>query len=1024
MTLSDISIKKPVFAWMLMIATMIFGVIGLSRLGISQFPDVDFPTVTVQITWEGAAPEIMESEVVDIVEDAVMSVEGIEEITSTSAHGRATVTIDFEIDRDIDAALQDVQAKIAQVQRRLPNDIDPPVISKSNPEDQPIMWVGLSGYRPPRELSDLVRYKLRDQLRTSHPGVAEIMMGGFLERNVRVWLDARKLEAYRLTVDDVVAAIRREHLEVPAGRIEGDQRELSIRFEGEALSLEQFGAIVVMEREGAQIRIKDVAVVEDGLEDVRRIARSNGVPAQGMGIKKMRGANAVAVAKAVRAKVEELKKTLPPDLDLFVSFDVTQFIEESVNEVGFALGFSVILTTLVCWLFLGSFSSTINVVLAIPTSLLGTFAVMYFCGFTMNMITLLALSLSVGIVVDDSIMVLENIYRHAEGGRSRRDAAIFGAREITFAALAATMAIIAIFLPVAFMSGLIGKFFFQFGIVLSVAVMFSYLEAVTLTPARCSQMLTVADRKGVIGRSMDGLFQGMSKIYARLLPFCLKWRYGVAAAALGIFLVSLLLIQLLGKELAPVQDQSRFLVRLQAPVGTSITLMNEITRQCEAVVAAHREVKRYFCSVGGFGGGDVDTATMFVTLVPPGERAMTTEQFIGVVRKELNVVPGVRANVQDLSRQDPSGRRNYPIEVTLKGPEWETLAKTSQNVMARMKESPLFVDVDSNYRVGMPEVRIVPDPQRTASARVSMESIGETIGALMGGVRVAKFENQGRRYDVRLRLLREQRLRPEDIAPLLVRTRDGELTRLTDLVSVREHSVLQSITRRQRERAITVTANVAMGASQADALEKALAIAQASATEGYQAELTGASQTFAESFGSLLFAMILGIVIAYMILASQFNSFIHPVTILVALPFSLSGALFALWAGNYTLNIFSMLGLLLLMGIVKKNSIILVDYTNQRREDGMGYREALLTACPIRLRPIVMTTISTIVAAIPPALALGPGGEMRTPMALTIIGGMLLSTLLTLLVVPSIYAIFEDLRSILFRRRRDSSATP
>lgn len=1016
MTLSDISIKKPVFAWMLMIATMIFGGIGLWRLGISQFPDVDFPTVTVQVTWEGAAPEIMESEVVDIIEDAVMSVEGIDEITSTSNHGRATVTIDFELNRDIDAALQDVQAKIAQVQRRLPNNIDPPVISKSNPEDQPIMWVGLSGFRPPQELSDLVRYKFRDQLRTAHPGIAEIMMGGFLERNVRVWLDARKLEAYRLTVDDVIGAIRREHLEVPAGRIEGAQRELSIRFEGEAPSLDRFGKIVVMEQGGAQILLKDVAVVEDGLEDVRRIARSNGVPAQGMGIKKMRGANAVAVAKAVRAKVKEIKENLEPDLDLFISFDATQFIEESVNEVGFSLVFSVILTTLVCWLFLGSFSSTINVVLAIPTSLLGTFAVMYFCGFTMNMITLLALSLSVGIVVDDSIMVLENIYRHAEGGRSRRDAAIFGAREITFAALAATMAIIAIFLPVAFMSGLIGKFFFQFGIVLSVAVMFSYLEAVTLTPARCSQMLTVSQRKGIIGRSMDGFFKGMSGLYARLLPFCLKWRYVVAAAALAIFALSLLLIQLLGKELTPAQDQSRCFIRLQAPVGTSIGLMDDLSKQCEAVLASHGEVKRYFCSVGGFGGGDVDTAMIFVTLAPPAERAMSTERFIDVIRRELNAIPGVRAVVQDLSRQDPSGRRNFPVELTLKGAEWETLAQTAQKVMAQMKESDTFVDVDSNYRVGMPEVRIVPDPQRAASARVSMESIGGTVGALMGGVRVAKFENRGRRYDIRVRLLREQRLMPEDIKPLLVRTRDGALMRLTDLVTVREHSVLQAIMRRQRERAITITANLPMGVSQADALEKALATARSATPEGYQASLTGASQTFAESFDSLKFAMILGVIIAYMILASQFNSFIHPITILVALPFSFSGALFALWVGNYTLNIFSMLGLLLLMGIVKKNSIILVDYTNQRRAEGMGYREALLAACPVRLRPIIMTTVSTIAGAIPPALALGPGGEMRTPMALAIIGGMILSTLLTLFVVPSIYAIFEDIRRKIFRR--------
>lgn len=1019
MALSDISIRKPVFAWMLMFATLVFGGIGFARLGVSQFPDVDIPTVTVQVTREGAAPEIMETEVVDLIEDAVMSVEGVRQVSSSSQQSRASVTVEFELNRDIDAALQDVQTKVAQAQRRLPDDMDPPVISKTNPEDQPIMWVTLSGLRSAPELSDLVRYKFRDEIQTAHPGIAEVSMGGFLERSIRVWVDSKKLEAYQMTVEDVMNAIQREHLEVPAGRLEADQKEFNIRFKGEASNLKDFEDLVVAEKNGSQILLKEVALVEDGLEDMRRVARSQGLPAQGMGIKKMRGANAVDIADAVRKKIEEIQKTLPPDLNLSIVFDSTLYIKESIEEIEFALLLSVVLTAVVCWLFLGSFSSTLNVILAIPTSLLGTFAVMYFCNFTLNMISLLALSLSVGIVVDDSIMVLENIYRHAERGEGRHDASLNGAREITFAALAATLAIIAIFLPVAFMKGLIGRFFFQFGVTISVAVLFSYLEAVTLTPARCSQMLNVAERQSRLQKMMHILFASFERIYARVLPSCLKWRYGVMVFSAFFFFGSLMLIKLLGKEFTPAQDQNRFLVRLQAPIGSSLQVTNEMAKICEDYLMRRPEVQLYFCAVGGFGGGDVDTAMLFITLTPPKERKLTQQEIIEIVRKDFSSIPNLRAIAQDLSRQDPGGRRNFPVELILKGPDWTVLSEASQKIMEALKNSGMMADVDSNYRVGMPELKIIPDRRRAADAHVSMESLGKTIQALVGGVKVGKFETRGRRYDVRVRLLKPQRLRPEDIQGLLVKTQNNQLMRLSDLVKIEEHAVLQNITRQQRSRAITITANMAEGVSQSVALDKALEISRNILPDGYDAELSGGAATFKESFYGLVFAMILGFVVAYMVLASQFNSFLHPLTVLIALPFSITGALFALWLGGYTLNIFSMLGILLLMGLVKKNSIILVDYTNQQREKGLTHEEALLKACPVRLRPILMTTFSTLAGAVPPALALGPGGEIRTPMALSIIGGLLISTLFTLLVVPAIYCIFEDISSLFKRRKKN-----
>ncbi|MEO8348107.1 MAG: efflux RND transporter permease subunit, partial [Acidobacteriota bacterium] len=468
MKLTDVCIEKPVFAWMLMAATVVFGGVAASRIGISQFPDVDFPTISVGVTWEGAAPEVVENDVVEILEEALIQVEGVRSITSSSRQGGASITVELDLARDVDLALQDVQAKVSQAQQRLPRDMDPPVISKSNPEDQPILWVGLSGAFPQRVLSDYARYRLKEKLQTV-PGVGEITLGGYLERNVRIWVDASRLDEKGLTVTEVIAALQREHVELPAGRLEGDGREVNVRVLGEAVDLATLSRIVVREVSGSPVYLEDVAIVEDGFEDIRRLSRVNGEPAQGLGVRKQRGANAVAVARTVKAMLAEIQKTLPEGMKVGLNFDSTKFIEESVHEIQIELVLSILLTALVCWLFLGSLSSTLNVVLAIPMSLLGTVAVIYFLGFTFNTFTLLALALAVGIVVDDAIMVLENIYRHGEMGKNRVAAAREGTKEITFAALAATLAVVAIFIPVVFMKGVVGKFFLQFGVTLCFA---------------------------------------------------------------------------------------------------------------------------------------------------------------------------------------------------------------------------------------------------------------------------------------------------------------------------------------------------------------------------------------------------------------------------------------------------------------------------------------------------------------------------------------------------------------------------
>jgi len=1033
MTLADISIRNHVFAWVLMAFLIGFGIICITGfgnvfqgLGISQNPDVDFPVVNVSVTWEGASPEVMESDVVDFIEDAITTVEGVEQINSVSRQGTANITVEFSLDRNIDAALQEVQTKVAQAARRLPPDLDPPIITKSNPEDQPIMWLSLSGTRSATFLADYVRNVLRPEFQTI-PGVGEVMLGGYRERNVRVWFDAPRMEAQGLTTQDVIDAIQREHLEMPAGRIESAEREMNVRAEGEAIDLESFRDLVVAYRQGAPVRLRQVAVVEDGLEDRRRLARAMGQPSMGIGIKKLRGANAVRVGHAVKARLAELQGQLPEGVILDVNFDGTTYIEEAIGEILFTLALAAALTGFVCWLFLGSWSTTLNVLLAIPTSILGTFIVMYAFGFTLNTFTVLGLTLTVGIVVDDAIMVLENIYRHREHGEGKIKAASVGAREITFAAAAATMAIIAIFLPVAFMRGIIGKFFFQFGVTISVAVLISLLEALTLAPMRCSRFLEVGARANRIEKAMTLAFTRLSAAYQRWLEPALRHRAAVLLAATVLFVASLFIVRLLRQEFVPTQDSSRFFVRYQTPVGTSLDATDRAFREIEKVFASRPEIARYFGVIGGFGGGQVNNGFCFVTLKEPRERPVDPEagrrlsqqEIMDRVRRAANAIPGVRAVLQDPSQRGFSASRGFPVEIAIRGRDWDTLALASKRIMGRMQESGLVTDVDSDYEVGMPEVQVIPDRNKAADLGISMAEIGQTVNAAIGGLRVGKFKDKGRRFDIRVRLLSPQRTRPEDIGRLLLRTGDGKLVRLGDVVRIEQRPTLQAITRKDRERAITLFANVATGASQSDALESSLAIARAELPDGYRAIPSGSSEAFRESFESLIFALLLGLVVAYGVLAAQFNAFSHPFTVLLALPFSVSGAFLALWIFGQSLNVYSMLGLILLMGIAKKNSILLVDFTNQMRAEGADTHEALMRACPLRLRPILMTSFATIAGALAPALAIGPGAELQRPMAIAIVGGMAVSTFFTLFVVPAAYSGLDELLAWNAARRRE-----
>lgn len=1021
MTLSDVSIRRPAFAWMLMIGLIVFGLISFRSMGVSRLPDVDFPVLNVSVTWVGASPQTMESAVADVVEGAVMSVEGIRNVTTMCQEGVANITVEFEIDRDIDVALQEVQTRLSQASRALPNTIDPPVVTKSNPEDQPIVWSALTGTSSLRDKILFARDRLRDAMTTT-AGVGDVRLGGYVDPNMRVWLEPEPMRRMQISVDDVIRSIQSGTVLTPTGYLESTARERNVRVFSEARTPADFAALPIQSRAGqpiwSNIHIGDLAKVEEGVADIRRLSRFNGAPSIGLGIVKQRGSNAVSVAQAVQEKVKSLRDFLPKGMSVQTVIDTTKFIRQSTNELLFTLGLAALLTSAVCYLFLGSWGTALNVILAIPTSLIGSFIILNALGFTINTFTLLALSLSIGIVVDDAIMVLENIVRYFEQGMSRVRASLVGAREITGAAVAASLAVLAIFLPVVFMKGIIGKFFLQFGVAMSVAVALSLLEALTLAPMRCSEFLT-KQHENFLNRNMNKFMTWLSAFYRWILERCLSHRWLVIGGAMAVFAGSLLLSKAIPKEFVPAQDQSLFFATLYAPIGSSLDHTDGIFKQAEAILKSRPEVESYLVNVGGFQGGLVNQGNMFVVLkdqpqrptVAPFTRRPSQQEFMNYVRKAFNQIPGIdRAVIMDPSQQGFAASRGFPVSFSIQGPDWDRLGRLTQQMMGEMRNSHLMSDIDTDLNPNMPEVRVVPDRDRATRYGVTVETIATAISSLIGGTPVAKYTDEsGHRDDIRVKIDPRQSRDSNDITQIFIRNMHGEMIPMAKVVQLQNGSGLLSISRYNRERATTINANPASGVSQEKAMNFVQDTAKRVLPEGYHIVESGSSQAFRESFTNLWYALILGIFVAYMVLASQFNSFLHPVTILLALPFSFTGAFIALRLTGNSLNIYSMIGMLLLMGIVKKNSILLVDFTNHRRHAGLDVHAALLEACPLRLRPIIMTSVATIAAALPAAFALGPGAETTRPMAVVVIGGVMLSTLLTLVVVPCAYSLFSRL---------------
>ncbi len=1012
MTLSDLSIRRPVFAWMLMLGLMFFGVICFFQLGVSQLPEATQPVLTISTAWVGAAPEVMETEIVNPIEQAVISVQGIQDIESNMRQGTASIKLTFYTSKDIDAALQETNSKLRSV--KLPADVLPPTIEKINTDDHPIMWLAITSTK--RSFKDMVTYvdmNLRDRLRVI-PGVGNVILGGWADRNLRVWVDNNKLLARQLTILDIRNTLRMENSETSSGTLENGREESNVRTMGEALTPAQMGDLLITQRGGARIyhsdiHLRDVATIEDGLADTRSMARSDGKITLGVGIQKQHGENDVKVGKAVRDFVDEVNKQLAatdPDLHMAVNFDGTRFTSDAIKETELTVLLSVIVTGLVCWAFLGSWTSTFNVLLSIPTSALGTFIIMRMLGFTINFFTLLGMGLAIGIVVDDAIMVLENIVRHFHMGKTARQAALDGAREITFAATAATISVIAVFIPVLLVNGFIGVFLFQFGMTISTAVGLSLLEAITLTPMRCSQFMTAKEDEYRFAVFVNRIFAAFARGYGRALALCIEHRWKVVLIALGLFALSMTSIMWLTKEFMPTQDIGVFIIRFQTPVGSSLTFTSGKAAEMEKIFKENRAISHYFVNAGGFEGGETNKGMSFVSLKPRADRKENQQQVMDSVRDEIKkrIPKDFDAFIINPAGSFGGAKRGTTIELSVRGPDYAVLKEKVGEMKKIFAASKLMTDVDTDFRDGVTEVHVEPDRDKAAASGVSMQDIADTINTAIGGVRQGYFTNGIRRYDVRIRLLPEQWRTTSDIDKLLIRTSYGELIPLSSVTRIVEEKKLLTITREMRERAINIYANAATGKSIDGVMQFARKTAKEVLPDGYQLVEVGASKDVIEGFKSFIFTFLMGLLISYMVLAVQFNSFIHPIPVMIALPFSLTGAFLSLLLTHNSINLYSFIGIIVLMGITLKNSILLVEFFNkQRYEYGKSRREAILSGGPIRLRPIVMTSVATVAASIIPALGIGPGAEVRVSMAVVIIGGVCVSTLFSLLVVPCLY---------------------
>ena len=1012
MKLSDVSIRRPVFATVLSLLLIVLGIMAFSRLTLRELPAIDPPIVSVDVSYPGASAAVVETRVTQLLEDALSGIEGIETIQSSSVNGRSSVNIEFTLERDIEAAANDVRDAISDVADRMPDEADPPEVEKANSDSETVIWLNMSSTAlDTLQLTDYAERYIVDRL-SSLDGVAQVRVGGQQRYAMRVWLDADALAARGLDVTDVEDALRAENVELPAGRLESRDRDFTLRVSREYLEPGDFAELPLTDgADGTPVRLGDVAEVELASAERRAYYRSNGQPNIGLGIIKTSTANALDVARAARAEAERIQPTLPEGMRIFVAFDDTVFIEESIKRVYLTLAEAIALVVLVIWLFLGSFRAAMIPAMTVPVCLVAAFVPLYLFGYSINLLTLLALVLCIGLVVDDAIVVLENIQRRADLGEPRLVAARRGTRQVAFAVIATTTVLIAVFLPVGFMEGSAGRLFRELSVALAGAVAISAFVALTLTPMMASKLVRPhrEEKSTAVHRWVMARLDATSQRYRSFLERSVDrpWLWG--ALMLAALAVSFVLFRVVPSELAPAEDRGAFFVSIVGPEGAGFDYTVDQMKQVEAIFAGisgeDEPIERYNTRVpGGWGASEeMHTGNVIVFLQDWDERERSTNEVVDDLRGELQQLPGVRANPRVSSGL--VGSRGQPLQVVLGGPEYAEIAGWRDVLMARMEANPGLFSVDSDYQETRPQMRVQIDRQRASDLGVSVTDIGHALETMMGGRRVTTFVQDGEEYDVIVQAGRSNRTDPADLAALQVPGRDGALVPLSNLVTLEELAEPGNLNRFNRLRAITISAGLTPGYELGEAIDWVNGVIEAELPEYAQVDWKGESREFQKAGGAVLLTFALALLVVYLVLAAQFESFVHPFTIMLTVPLAVLGALIGLALTGGTLNLFSQIGIVMLVGLAAKNGILIVEFANQLRDQGRSVHHAIVESASVRLRPILMTSVATIMGAMPLVLAGGPGSASRAAIGVVVIFGVAFSTLLSLLVVPAFYVL-------------------
>ena len=1024
--LAEICVRRPVFATMLILSLTVVGLFSYRSLGVDLFPKIDLPTITITVVNPGASPQEIETEITDKVEGAVNTISGIDELRSTSVEGVSQVFITFLLEKNPDIAAQEVRNKIDLIVNDLPVTAEQPIVQKLDTDAAPVVRIAVSAPRSLREVTDVADKRIKQQIESIN-GVGQVQIVGGRTREIQVWVDPDKLRAFNVTVAQVADAVRAQNMEVPGGRVDEGTRELTVRTMGRIVEPAEFNNLVVANRGDYSVKLSDVGYAEDGAEEPRTEARLNGQPAVTLIVSKQSGQNTVAIADAVKERLREVQGTLPPGFKTTVVCDQSIFIKASIESIQTHLIEGSILAAIVVFIFLWSFRSTVIAALAIPTSLIATFGLMAAMGFTLNNITMLALTLMVGIVIDDAIVVLENIFRFVEEkGMPPFQAAIEGTKEIGLAVMATTLSLLAVFLPVGFMGGIVGRFMSSFGLTSSFAIAVSLLVSFTLTPMLAARLIRRSDDsvEGPIekltepsdhGSKTSRFYGPIDRNYTKMLQWSMSHRWAIVVACLIVTISIVPLFMFVGKNFLPVDDQSQFELNVRAPEGHTLAATSALAERVANDVRKLPGVTDVLTTIGGGQQEQVNVATIYVKLRPIAERKVTQDDLMVRTRNEIlakyqKEYPGqLRTSVQQVAAISGGGFRNADIQYVISGPDLDKLTKYSEAMLEKMKTLPDAADVDSTLITGKPELRVVIDRNRAADLGVRVGDIAQALNTLVAGQKVSTFNAGTDQYDVRVRAIGESRASVEGLSRMIVSSTKIGWVSLDNLVRIEEGTGPSAIDRLNRQRQVMLLANVKPGASQAAILQQLDRFAKEINIDGnYKTGLAGRSKELGRAGYYFMLAFLLSFVFMYMVLAAQFESFIHPITILLTLPLAVPFGILSLLATGQTVNIFSGLGLLLLFGVVKKNAILQIDHTNQLRAQGMERMEAIIRANRDRLRPILMTTIALVAGMLPLTISSGPGSGTNRSIGVLVVGGQTLCLLLTLLAVPVFYSLFDD----------------